>query len=277
MSFTHLKLTVAVAAFAVAVPSFAQDAADWTGGYIGGRVGYAWQPNHNSETVLFDRNLDGVFGDTVTTAAGANAFSPGFCGGAATSTAPGNCTKDKDGVDWAVHAGYDYQFEGGFVIGALAEYGNTRGRDSVAAFSTTPALYTLTRRLRDSYGVRARAGAAFGQSLAYATGGVVWGKVKNSFVTSNTANAFTTTGNDTVNGYRLGAGFEHKIGPNFSLGLEYLYTRYKDDDYRVRAANSGTTAATNPFLLGNAAGTDFRRSATRLTTSSLGLTANYRF
>ena len=81
------KLTVAaLLATALASPALAQDSGDWTGFYIGGHVGYAFQPNDDDETILFDTDLDGNFGDTVRTSAGANAFSPGFCGGAATAT-----------------------------------------------------------------------------------------------------------------------------------------------------------------------------------------------
>ncbi len=273
------RILLGVTALAIAAPAFAQDAdGGWTGAYVGGRVGYAWQPNRNNETVLFDRDLNGSFGDTVTTAAGANAFSPGFCGGGATSSGPGTgCTKDKDGIEFAVHAGYDYQFEGGFVVGILGEYGTSRGRDSVSAFSTTPASYTLTRRLRDTYGVRGRIGYASGDMLFYGTGGATWGKVKNSFATTNTANAFTTTGNDTATGYRFGGGIERKLGANLSVGILYLHTALKDDDYRVRAGNSGTTPATNPFLLGSPSGTDFARSADKIKTDSVALTASFRF
>lgn len=273
------RLLLAATAVAAATPAFAQSAdGSWTGAYAGGRIGYAWQPNRNSETVLFDRNLDGTFGDTVTTAAGANAFSPGFCGGAATSSAPGTgCTKDKDGIEFAGHVGYDYQFEGGLLIGIVGEYGTQKGRDSVAAFSTTPAQYTLTRRLRETYGVRGRVGYAMEDYLIYGTGGATWGKVKNSFTTSNTANSFTTTGNDTAKGYRIGAGVERRLGTNLTVGVQYLHTQLKDDDYRVRAGNSGTTPATNPFLLGNASGTDFARSADKIKTDSLAVTASFRF
>lgn len=39
---------------------------------------YNVQPADSRETILFDTNLDGTFGDTVNMAAGANAFTPGF-------------------------------------------------------------------------------------------------------------------------------------------------------------------------------------------------------
>ena len=66
-------------------PSLAAAAQDWTGAYISGHIGFSKIPEGSNNTVVFDRNLDGDFSDTITTAAGANAFSPGFCVGAAVS------------------------------------------------------------------------------------------------------------------------------------------------------------------------------------------------
>ena len=53
----------------------------WNGFYLGGQVGSAFLPDGADAFVTFDTNLDGAFSDTVMTAAGANAFSPGFCPG----------------------------------------------------------------------------------------------------------------------------------------------------------------------------------------------------
>ena len=260
----------------VTTPALAQDGAEsWTGPYVGGRLGYAFQGNDNDETVLFDTDLNGTFGDTVNTAAGANAFSPGFCGGAALSALPsGGCREDRDGTDWAVHAGYDVQF-GGLVVGLVGDYGRTNIRDSVSAYSTTPAFYTLTRRVRDNASARLRAGVALGDTLVYGTGGAAWAKVRNSFTTSNTANSFTNTGNDDAWGYRFGGGIEHRVSRNFSIGAQYLYTRIEDEDYRVRAA--GPAPATNPFILRNSAGTDFGRTGDRFNWHSAQVTASFRF
>lgn len=259
------------------VPAMAQeDASSWTGFYVGGQLGYEFQPNDGDETILFDTNRDGSFGDTVNTAAGANAFSPGFCGGAANGPTPAQgCKDDKDGVEWAGHVGYDLQF-GGIVVGVVGEYGRSTVTDSVSAYSTTPARYTMTRRLRDNAGLRARAGLALGDTLVYGTGGGAWGKIRNSFTTSNGANSFTNTGNDDAWGYKFGGGVEQKITPNFSIGAQYMYTSLKDKDYRV-TAGPGTAPATNPFLIVNAAGTDFARSSSRFTTHAATVTANFRF
>ena len=88
----RMILLGAASLMAIATPAFAQDQdAEFNGGYIGGSIGYSFQPKDDNETILFDRDLNGSYGDTVTTAAAANAFGPGFCGGSATSTANTAC------------------------------------------------------------------------------------------------------------------------------------------------------------------------------------------
>lgn len=261
-----------------AVPAAAQSSEpdSWTGPYVGGHLGFAFQRSDENETVLFDTDLNGSFDNTVTTGTGANAFSPGFCGGAAMTRTPstGGCTDDRDGTDWAAHAGFDYQM-GSIVVGVVGEYGRTDISDSVAAFSTTPAFYTLTRELRDTASLRARVGFASGNTLVYGTGGVAWGKIRNSFSTSNTANVFTNSGNDDAWGYRAGGGVEQRLGGGLSIGVQYLYTSLKDDDFRVRAG--GPAPAGNPFLRTNMSGTDFARSGDRFNSHSAHVTASFRF
>ena len=92
---------------------------------------------------------------------------------------------------------------------------------------------------------------------------------------SNTANTFRLTDDDKASGYQWGGGFERKITPEVTLGLEYLYTQLEDDGFVVRAA--GPAAATNPFLITNTNGTDFRRSEEDFEVHSVRLTAAYRF
>ncbi len=249
--------------------------ADWSGLYVGAHAGYTSGDGSDGETTLFDTNLDGSFGDTVRTAAGANAFSPGFCGGAATSSLPASgCREDDEGFEFGARLGYDWQF-GAFVVGPVIEVSRTTVKDSVAAFSTTPAQYTLSRKLKGVAALRLRAGYAFGDNLVYATGGVAQGEVDHFFNTTNTANTFVLSGEDKASGYQWGAGLERKIAPDVTLGLEYLYTNLDDDDFRVRA--QGPAAATNPFLIVNPAGTDFRRGEDELKHHSIRVTAAYRF
>jgi len=274
------KLTsaaVLAGAALLATPALAQDNDDWTGFYVGGQLGYGFQSGGNNETILFDTNLDGTFGDTVNTAAPANAFSPGFCSEAANGPTPADgCDGDRDGFEGGVHAGFDFQAGEGFVIGAVVDYNRTRQRDSVSAFSTTPARYTMTRQLRDLFTMRLRAGVASGRTLFYGTGGLAYGKIRNSFTTSNGANSFTDNGNEGGWGYTFGGGVEHRLSSNFSIGLQYLYRSVDAGDYRVRAG-PGTAGPTNPFLIVNPNGTDFARSRDNFNSHGVHLTGSFRF
>ncbi len=157
----------------------------------------------------------------------------------------------------------------------MGEYGRSSITDSVTGFTTTPASYTFTRRLRDNASLRARAGFALGQTLVYGTGGIAYGKIRNSFTTSNRVNTFTNTGNDSAYGYRVGGGIEQKVAPNFSIGAQYLYTSLKDEDFTVRA--QGPAPATNAFIRTNPAGTDFQRSGDRFNSHNVSVVASLRF
>jgi outer membrane immunogenic protein len=272
-------LLVGLAA-SVAGPALAQDTErdPFDGIYVGGSFGAAVQPNDGGSRILFDRDLNGSFGDTVVTSGGADAFSTGFCNGGATSTANDSCTNDKDGIEYYGRVGADAQ-NGPIVIGVMGEFGKPEISDSVSGFSTTPASYTLTRRLDYTASVRGRLGFTPGPmrtTLFYATGGASYGKVKQSITTSNTANTFTTNGDRDAWGFSGGGGVEQKIGNNFSIGLEYIYNELRDDKSRVRVG-PGTAAATNPFLLAGAGGTDFRRSDDKFRWHSMRVTAAFRF
>lgn len=266
-------LTLAVAA----APAYAQDAPDgdeFTGFYVGGSAGYTVQKNDRGESILFDAGRNGTYGDTITTAAGDNAFAPGFCNGAATSNDNIACKNDKDGLEYYARLGFDKQM-GKVVLGAVAEFGKSEVSDSVSAFSTTPAFYTMTRELDWNAALRARAGYTVGpKTLVYATGGGAYAKIDHKFATSNTANSFEITGDDNAWGWQAGGGLEQKLGRNVSVGVEYLYSRYNDDNSGV-TVGTGTADAANPFVL--AGGADFARSPNRFDFHSLRATAAFRF
>ena len=265
----------ATGASLLALFASAASAQTWTGAYVGGSAGYAAERGDDGETILFDRNLDGDFNDTVTTGAGADAFSPGFCGGAASGNAPAaGCEDDEGGFAFSLHAGYDRQF-GAIVVGGIVEVGGAEVTDSVSAFSTTPASYTMTRELDSLVAARARVGYATGIFLPYVTAGLARGEVEHSFSTTNGVNSFPTRGDTEVSGHQFGAGVEARVTPRLSVGVEYLQTSLEDDDYRVRA--TGPAPATNPFILGNPSGTDFRRSSDEFEFGTLRAKASLRF
>lgn len=271
----------ATVALTLAFPAVAQDDAggkvDWTGPYVGGSLGYSWGGKTGREQIGFDTNGDGVYDNTVTTAAGANAFSPGFCGGSALgNSAAQGCRKDKDGTNWSIHAGYDRQF-GNIVAGAVVEGGKNYIRDSVTAFSTTPASYTMTRQLGWNGALRARLGYTTDSGImVYGTGGAVYGKVKNSFTSTNTANRFTVNNaSDKSWGWTAGGGIEAKVSQHFSVGALYKYTRFDAGDSTV-TVTQGTAPATNPFIITPSGSTDFARRS-RFNNQSVMATASFRF
>ena len=221
-----LSLLAILAASTVAVPAFAQDrdpSQDFDGPYISIGGGGTLQGSDRGETVVFDTNRDGTYGDKVTTVGGANAFSPGFCNGAATSTANLNCRNDKDGFEYFGRLGYDKRM-GNFVLGAVVEGGRSVARDSVTAFSTTPASYTFSREADYQANARLRAGyTPGGGALFYVTGGGAYARLDNRFSTSNGANSFADNGKTNGWGYTAGGGAEvdgdqqHRGRPRISV------------------------------------------------------------
>ncbi len=275
---SRLAASLAIALLgSAAAPAFAQSG-DWSGGYIGLYAGQVSDPDDGGDSILFDRDLDGNYGDTVLTAANANAFSPGFCDGQAQGPTPADgCNGNDGGSEFDGRVGYDWQ-SGDWVYGVLAEYGTNETTDSVSAFSTTPARYTMKREIDGVFALRARVGFAFGEdgaNLLYATGGYARASIENSFNTSNGVNTFTNNGDSNASGTQLGLGYERRLNENLTLGFEYISTRLDDGDYRVRA--QGPAPATNPFILANPNGTDFKRSDEDLDFDSFRITATYRF
>lgn len=276
-----LTAALALAIAAGAGGAMAQERPNWTGGYVGVYGGWNQANDQSDEVLRFDRNLDGQFNEQVTlSGTGADAFSPGFCGGRANGpTAAQGCDNDNDGgVEAGIRAGYDYQF-GNFVIGGLGEFSATNVKDAVTGFSTTPASYTFTRKLDNLAAARLRAGYAMGPALIYGTGGYAWGKIDNRFETSNTANSFVIQeDDDRADGWQAGGGVEYALAPNLTVGGEYVYTSLDAGEYVVRAGNSGTTPATNPFILApNTTGTDIIRSNSRMGVHAVKIGMNYRF
>ncbi len=275
----NLSLLVALAATATAMPAMAQEgrdtSQDFNGPYISIVGGGTLQGSDRGETLVFDTNRDGTYGDQVTTSGGANAFSPGFCNGAATGTANLGCRNDKDGPEYYARLGFDKRM-GNFVVGAVLEGGRSHARDSVSGFSTTPASYTMSREADYQAGARLRAGyTPGGGALFYVTGGGAYARLDNKFTTSNTANSFADNGKTNGWGYAAGGGAELMVTNNISVGLEYLYTDLKDKDYVVNVG-PGTAPPTNPFLL-NGGGTDIQRSNPHFRTHSVRGSLSLRF
>lgn len=276
----------AVSAAALSAPAAAQDYDEgqpsdfFNGFYVGGTFALDATANDDAGGIVFDTNRDGTFGDTVRTTTGADAFSPGFCGGAALARTNTGCRDDEDSYGYAIRAGIDRRVGGGgmFVAGLLAEAAKSESVDYVTAFSTTPANYVIGRQLDHNFALRGRLGVSpgDGRGLFYVTGGAAYGRIDHSFSSSNTANSFTQVdGDDYRLGGQVGGGAELIFARNLSMTFEYLYSSFDDDDYYV-AVGQGTAPATNPFLL-NGGGTNLRPASTDLDLHSFRVGMNFRF
>lgn len=273
MKNTLLTVAATTLALGVAPAVQAQDMAGddqpFSGIYVGAAGGYDIQGNDIGSRIQFDRNGDGKFGDGLTdqvsTAAGADAFSPGFCNGRALNQfAASGCENDRNRASYYARVGFDKQM-GNVVVGAVGEFGKSEIKDFVAGFSSTPASYTLERSLRWEASARLRAGLAFGKGanagMFYATGGAGYADIRHRFETTNAANAFAGNNDGKKKfGFIVGGGVEKFLTETISFGMEYTYHDYKDNKYFVRVTQ-GTSPATNPFVLApNTSGTTIRRA-----------------
>ena len=109
---------------------------------------------------------------------------------------------DDDDTTWlaGLHVGYNWQKHGNVVIGIE---GDVDFADDIDYLAT----------------IRGRLGYAMGRTLLYVTGGAAFLAVEDSF-----------GDDDTLNGWVAGAGIEHKLKENMSIGLEGLYYAFDEDE-----------------------------------------------
>lgn len=273
------KTFAAVSAAALAMVAMPAAAQDWSGFYLGGYAGYQMLGDEENETLRFDNNLDGTFGDTVRTGAGVDAFSPGFCGGRPNGdNAAAGCSDDENGNgEVGLRIGYDWQ-AGPWVFGVLAEGGSSSLEDRVTGFSTTPANYVFQRESQYLLAARGRLGYAVGRYLPYVTAGYATSRIESNFSSTNVANVFTPRSFETdATGFQVGGGIETKVTDRVSVGVEYIYSDLEQDETHIVRTGPGTAPATNPFLIVNPLGTDQRRSSDGFESHSFRVTAAVRF
>lgn len=275
MRSLYLLTLSPVAMLAAASPAFAQDStedAPFSGFYIGAGGGYDVQPNDIGESVSVDSNRNGRFNDTLRTPAG-DPFFTSFCNGQARGGDRNNgCVNDRDSWSYSGRIGFDRQM-GPLVVGIVGEFGDSNIRDAVSAFSADGNSYTLNRTILYTGNARLRAGFAARNTLFYATGGGVYARIDNYFRSTDRFTGFRSNGDKDAWGYTLGGGIEQKINRHVSIGVEYLFNRLDDGDYRVRA----TGDATSPFNLVNADGADLERSYQKFRWHSMRANLAFRF
>jgi len=234
----------------------AQDA-PWSGAHVGAELGIRGQ-----------RVTIGSAEEGVGQVTGVNINGIGLVSVAGTTITAPEAKVSDTGVLGGIEAGADMQ-RGMWVGGAAIDldFGH---KTSTADFSSTvPATaltpvtsITTTRTVQGTSGAsfRLRAGAAFGDNLAYVTGGLVAARVRlNASGTwsdpggpaATTVGAFTanlgplgpnvTTIPETTHlkaGWTLGFGVERHISPALSAALEYRHTALGGTDFDTTGAQT---------------------------------------
>lgn len=200
--------TVALMALGLAAPAVAADLPartyskapphveapiyNWTGFYIGGHIGGAFENNNNFVGGVGGSNSNGR-----------------FMGGG--------------------QIGADYQFAPNWLLGLEAQYSWTGNSSTTVTFAGPP-VTTFSHTSGDLGSVTGRLGYTWGPGLLYVKGGYAYQNGSNTVVSAGVPAAFTLNGNQR-DGYTVGAGFEYMFAPSWSAKLEYQYYNFGSTNF----------------------------------------------
>ena len=195
--------TVALVALGATVPALAADLAarpytkapppyvqqpiyNWTGFYIGGHIGGAFEGNN------------GFIGTTTNN-------NGRFLGG--------------------VQGGADYQFAPNWVLGIEAEFSWLGNNNNGVAFTGAGTGFVYTNNLRGLGSVTGRVGYTWGPALLYVKGGYAFADRNDSLTFGGVPQPFALNGRHD-NGFTVGAGLEYMFAQNWSAKVEYQYYNF---------------------------------------------------
>ena len=233
--------TICVSSLALAAPQprmqpstpiYIPPAFSWTGFYVGANVGYSWGKSNNDWN-FFAPSVSG------------SPVCPLVIGGAL--CASGSDATKLNGALGGFQAGYNWQISN-WVMGVETDF-QFSGQSKSQTFNTNfpgaltfPALTpllgnlsaTYTERLESLSTLRGRVGFAADRWLLYATGGLAYGRLRDSGSSNavgrcpiggpNVPCPFGDWSNEVTKiGWTLGAGAEGVIVGNWSWKVEYLH------------------------------------------------------
>ncbi|MCR5871859.1 MULTISPECIES: outer membrane protein [unclassified Sphingomonas] len=134
---------------------------------------------------------------------------------------------DETGIIYGVTAGYDVDL-GKAVVGIELE-----AAESNTDYCETAVLVAsdslCTKASRDLY-AGARAGIKVGgSSLAYVKGGYTNARVDVDYVGGAAAPGADFSDHENLDGFRVGAGAEHRLASGVTVKVEYRYSDYEQD------------------------------------------------
>jgi outer membrane immunogenic protein len=280
LGLTAIATSATAADLPVKAPPRPAPVFSWTGCYIGGFIGGAW--NGGDGAIFTDQGQNGLG------PAGSTRGFLSYSGGAGASrlVPPHSWSADLDSsVIGGGTLGCNWQPVGSpFVLGIEGEVGflHLRGQafdpNTIADNQTT--LDVLgSAKVGDWYGmVTGRLGYAWDRTLIYIKGGAAFVPTRSAVVdvcqntTIGCGNWLISTGaSHTVTTWTLGGGIEWAFAPNWSVKGEYMFIALGDDGGFQTCGNvttpSGTILAGGPFC--------FNHSFSGIHTAKIGL--NYKF
>jgi outer membrane immunogenic protein len=165
-------------------PAYVQPIYNWTGFYIGGHIGGAFDGNN------------GFAGTTN------NSNNGRFLGG--------------------LQVGADYQFAPSWVLGVEGQWSWLGNNNNGIAFNGAGAGFVYTNNQRGLGSVTGRVGYTWGPALLYVKGGYAYSDFNESLTFGGVPQAFALNSNH-HNGYTVGAGLEYMFAQNWSAKVEYQY------------------------------------------------------
>jgi outer membrane immunogenic protein len=169
----------------------------WTGCYLGGHIGYAWQRDQNNETEI--------------------------------GVGPGDPTSGPakpDGVKLGGYLGCNWQ-TGPWVVGIEGDGEWANLRASVTYPGTGDFIDDFVEtRTRWQASVRPRLGYAFDRSLLYVTGGIAFAGVEHVYVCPECLLPNSDSFRRTLTGWTIGAGWDYAITNNWIARIEYRYADF---------------------------------------------------
>jgi high affinity Mn2+ porin len=196
---------------------------DWTGFYIGGHV------------------------DAATTRANVTAADPTAF----------NASRTSRNVFGGIDFGYNYQLPSGLVLGAEADISFPNSYPSDAAVWDAPTPNGALRQEVDYVAtLRGRVGYASGNWLTYVTGGLAWSE--SHYFRQDVAGGDEERRSKVRPGWAAGGGVEYAFQRDWSVRLEYLYTRIGSADV---VFSNGATYGSNFDLQSLRLGLNWRPGA----------------
>jgi outer membrane immunogenic protein len=216
-----------LAALAADVPSMAPPPVyvpppvfTWTGFYVGVNGGGA----AGSTDLTFN---------AVGLSAQSNSFGGGFVGGT---------------------IGYDYQWNGPFVVGILADADWASITNGGACSSISP-FFNCSANGNFLGSVRGRIGYAWERVLFYASGGLGLGNAR--FTVTDNITGGTLTDNVFRAGFTVGGGIEYALVPNWAVKFEYLFYDFERTTFGPGVLDVGSVTL-NTFVHTFRLGIDYK-------------------